>query len=461
MSSNLDRILKDLEALRFNRLLIYAPYDKQREFHAAGKSCRERLFRAGNQLGKTWAGGMEAAMHGTGMYPDWWDGRVFDRPVNAWIAGESGENTRDGAQRMLFGRPEELGTGTVPKDRIGKVSKSAHGIADLFDFAKIRHVSGGWSTFKFKHYKQDRKVWGSETLDFLWFDEEPPEELYEEGMTRTNANTGPVWTTFTPLLGMSKVVRKFIPLIDPRRHDTVMTIDDVPMTAERKTELISSYEPHVRPARLYGEPKLGEGHVFPIEAKDITVEAFPIPKYWPVLGGMDFGFDHPFAAIKMAWDRDDDCIYVTNAYKETKATPIVHSGSIKPWGEIPWAWPHDGHVHDKGSGEQLSAQYRAHGLKMLPSHSTFPDGTMSFEAGIMEMLERMQTQRLKVFAHLGQWFEEFGLYHRKDGKVVKVFDDLLSATRIAMMAKRRARTVEKRRVEDQVHAQSGYSVHKW
>jgi len=34
-------------------------------------------------------------------------------------------------------------------------------------------------------------------------------------------------------------------------------------------------------------------------------------------------------------------------------------------------------------------------------------------------------------AHLFEWFDEYGGYHRKDGKVVKIDDDLMSATRAA------------------------------
>lgn len=57
----------------------------------------------------------------------------------------------------------------------------------------------------------------------------------------------------------------------------------------------------------------------------------------------------------------------------------------------------------------------------------------------MDMLERMQTGRFKVFSHLTLWFEEFRLYHRKDGKVVKLRDDLMSATRYALMMLRKAK----------------------
>ena len=80
---------------RENRLAYYKPYLLQAKFHAAGLSHRERLLMAGNQLGKTLAGGFEAAMHATGRYPDWWQGKRFDRPTVGWAAGVTGEVVRD------------------------------------------------------------------------------------------------------------------------------------------------------------------------------------------------------------------------------------------------------------------------------------------------------------------------------------------------------------------------------
>src|SRR5215467_1763793 len=101
-----------------DRLKYYKPYPKQREFHAAGLHSRERLLMAGNQLGKTLAGGFEVAMHATGRYPDWWAGRRFDRPTVSWVCGVTGEVLRDTVQRVLVGRPGQLGTGAIPKDLI-------------------------------------------------------------------------------------------------------------------------------------------------------------------------------------------------------------------------------------------------------------------------------------------------------------------------------------------------------
>src|SRR5262249_58007985 len=83
---------------------------------------------------------------------------------------------------------------------------------------------------------------------------------------------------------------------------------------------------------------------------------------------------------------------------------------------------------------------REQGLEMLHEHAQFEDGSVSVEAGLMMMLDRMQSGRFKVFRHLNDWWEEFRLYHRRDGKVWKEGDDLMSATRYALMMLRHART---------------------
>jgi len=85
---------------------------------------------------------------------------------------------------------------------------------------------------------------------------------------------------------------------------------------------------------------------------------------------------------------------------------------------------------------------------MLPDKASHPPakgepegtGGNGVEAGLMDMLDRMQTGRFKVAAHLQDWWEEFRLYHRDNGKIVKLNDDLLSATRYAIMMLRHAKT---------------------
>jgi phage terminase large subunit-like protein len=194
-----------------NRLATYRPYRKQAEFHAAGAIHRERLFMAGNQLGKTVAGSNEWAMHLTGRYPGWWVGKRFDQPVRLWAAGETRVSTRDTVQKLLVGEPEreeEWGTGAIPGDCLLSWSRSA-GVPNALDSITVRHARGT-STLLFKAYEQGRAKWQGDTLHGVWFDEEPPLDIYSEGLTRTNATGGISMVTFTPLKGMSDVVLQFL-----------------------------------------------------------------------------------------------------------------------------------------------------------------------------------------------------------------------------------------------------------
>jgi hypothetical protein len=218
--------------------------------------------------------------------------------------------------------------------------------------------------------------------------------------------------------------------------------DDVPhLTAKAKKDMLDAYPEHERDARSKGVPMLGSGAVFPIDEKRITCDPREIQRDWVQIIGLDFGWDHPTAAARLAWDRDADCIYVTNVYRRSKEIPVVHAAAIKAWGDwIPVAWPHDGLQHDKGSGATLADQYRTAGLKMLPEKAEHADGGNGVEAGIMEMMERMRTDRFKVFKTCTEWFDEFRMYHRKDGQIVKEIDDAISASRYAVMMRREAIT---------------------
>lgn len=174
---------------------------------------------AGNQLGKTWAGGFETAMHLTGRYPDWWNGATFDKPPIIWASGVTGESTRDNPQRVLIGDPpkeEQWGTGTIPKDCLLDWDR-AMGVPNLLDNARVQWGGGGdvqpgESLVYFKAYEKGREKWQGPTIDCCWMDEEPPLEIYTEALTRTNRGQRSqfVYITFTPLLGMSDVVSMFL-----------------------------------------------------------------------------------------------------------------------------------------------------------------------------------------------------------------------------------------------------------
>lgn len=440
---------------RENRLKAYAPYAKQKEFHGKGSQFRERLFMAGNQLGKTWAGAFELAIHCTGLYPDWWDeagGRRFPRATR-WIVGsESAELTKKGIQRLLLGDPEkreEWGTGTIPKSCLVSTSPRP-GVPDAVSSIVVKHILGEQSVIQLNSYDQGRTKWQADTVDGVWCDEEPPEDLYNEALTRTNATGGMVFVTFTPLLGMSRVVKRFLKDKVPGTVVVSMTIDDADhYTPERRAEIIAGYAEHEREARARGIPIMGSGLVFPVAESTIRIAAFDIPPHWARINAWDFGWGHKAAWVALAHDRDTDIVYVYDCWAASQTPVMMQCGIITSRGmnRVPHAWPHDGLQHDKGSGEVLKDQYKKFGVNMLAERAQFepgPDGRLggnSVEAGVSLMLERFQAKQLRVFAHLDDWFEEFRLYHRKDGVIVKEDDDVISATRYGVMMLRKAKTL--------------------
>jgi len=454
--STLRATLAALEAARdlklYRHIDYFEPYEKQRKFFDLGATKRERLLTAGNQQGKTEAGAFETACHLTGQYPEWWRGRRFDGPVKCWACGETGAIVRDGPQTKLYGTAgigDAYGTGLLPRDCIPDRPSLARGVTDAFDTGHVKHVSGGTSTVSFKSYEQGRTKFQSSTLHVIWADEEAPSDVYSEMLARITATQGLIYTTFTPLKGMSDVVIRFLRELSPDRAVVTMTIEDaLHIPAERRQQIIDGYKEFERDARVYGVPMLGEGRIFKTPESQLrhTLSLDDVPLYWGKLWGIDFGIAHPFAAVLVAWDKDNDIIYVMHTIrrsgeKDERNLPLLHAAMMKPIGAaVPVAWPQDGTARESG-GETLASQYKKHGLLMLPTHATWPDGGMSTEAGLAEMDERMVTGRLRVASHLADWFEEYREYHRKDGMIIKVRDDILSATRVAVMMRRYARPV--------------------
>lgn len=201
-------------------------YAKHLQFFAGGREHMERCMMAANRVGKTWGvGGYETALHLTGLYPDWWPGRRWNRPISAWVAGDTRATTRDIVQQALLGigsegKSGDLGTGLIPGDCIVGEPSSMQGIPGAVETVKVKHATGGTSVLQFKSYDQGRRTFQGTKKDLGWFDEEPPIDVYEEMLLRLTAtapgeDSGSMLCTFTPLLGLSKVALKFLPEMAP------------------------------------------------------------------------------------------------------------------------------------------------------------------------------------------------------------------------------------------------------
>lgn len=465
----IDEVLATLEAAvehrQFNHAEFFKPYPKQRAFFTFGAVKRERMLFGANQSGKTECGAFETACHLTGHYPKWWKGRRFDHPVRAWAAGDTSLNVRDTQQKKLCGEPgvdESFGTGMIPRACFVDKPTLSRGVSDAFDTIQVQHYNpegtpDGISVLKFKSYEQGRLKFQGETLDFVWTDEECPMNIYTEILARITATRGFVFGTFTPLKGRTALVDRFQNEEDEQRAYLTMSLYECGhMTPEDIAEVVKGYPIHEREARINGVPMQGAGRVFPYDELLISEPSMPadrIPAYWKKLWAVDFGIGHPFAAVLLIQDPETGIIHIHHTIRvqakpgEAGGLPINHASAMRAVGAmVPVAWPHDGNARDKGSGVTLAASYRKEGLRMLGSHATFREGGYSTEAGILEMDNLMQNGRLKVGQHLGDWFEEYRNYHREVdltglSKIVKMNDDLMSATRIGIMQIRSAQPV--------------------
>jgi phage terminase large subunit-like protein len=470
--STLAELVNNIEAYRFQeattKMLRYEPYPYQLRFHNAkghltDEPAKQRFLMAGNGTGKTLSAAMETSFHATGLYPDWWEGTRFHHPTEIIVGAKTNDAAVKVVQKELFGETMDkanLGTGTIPLEYINKQYKMKPGVPGAIGDVLIKHVpTGRWSKLSIMSYDQKAKAFMGTRFDVGWLDEEPPSEIWSQFIRGTLSRKSAIlYITATPEEGMTQVVLNFTNDLKPGQALITATWDDAPhLTEEEKEQRLAAFPPHEREMRSKGIPMMGAGLIFPFSDDDLVVEPMEIPSHWPQITGIDFGGGtssqgHPFAAARLAWDRDTDTTYLCAEYRVRGNIPTQHADVIKKWGDwIPVAWPHDGLNTEKGTGKQLRELYAEAGLKMLREKATNPpdwqqgqkegEGGYSRERGLLDMYRRMEDGKFKVFSTCKLFLEEKRMYHRdENGKVVSLMDDLISATRYAHMMLRHAHT---------------------
>jgi phage terminase large subunit-like protein len=216
---------------------IRAKYPKQMAHFKDGANYDERGLFGGNRTGKTHCGTFEDTLHLTGLYPDWWEGRRFDHPVDVWTATDTAKNTRDILQEKFCGKPGVpalLGTGMIPVDFFATDPTTKHGVAHAFESCFIHHVTNGindgTSTLQFKSYDQGRQSFQGTAQDLIHLDEEPKLEIYTECALRLMSTVpgqknGSLILTETPLLGVSELMIMFMPDLAPAPQNPLQDFD--------------------------------------------------------------------------------------------------------------------------------------------------------------------------------------------------------------------------------------------
>ena len=187
-------------------------YFKHMLMLAAGREFNERACLGGNRVGKTLSiGGYETAAHLTGLYPPWWKGHRYDHPILAWAAGTKATKVRNVNQKFLLGALQQMqgftkaSGGLIPSRSIVRLTRKT-GVSDAVDQAIIRHVHGYENLVEFKSYEEGRSAFEAEGVDWIWLDEEPKREIYDECLLRILTTRGRILSTFTPLEGITETV---------------------------------------------------------------------------------------------------------------------------------------------------------------------------------------------------------------------------------------------------------------
>ncbi len=463
------------------------PYPWQVTWHNAGATNPERAIIAANAVGKTRSCAAETGIHMTGLYPAWWEGKRFDCPNEWFVSGETNKSTRDICQRALLGKIQEdrapTGEGWIPQSLIGVYKFKSVGLPDVLDTVRVCHIApvhlesylagkmtaqqatDGWSEIQFMSHEMGDTKFQGVPKHGVWLDEEPyggDDAIYNECMIRIFKRLGIMMWSRTPLFGRTKMVQRFA-RGGKWIHFTQVGWKDAPhLSDEEKARLRALYPQAEGDTRATGRPLMGGGGIYTASPKQYTCEPSPIPPYWRKIIGLDFGLRHAFAIVCIAYDADNDVVVVYDAYKVQGQTPIYHSGAIRARGGeavvrgvagregtgrgIPVAWPHDGETREKGSAKRLADHYLEHGVNLLPVQACYSEdklGAQPREPITNQILERMLTGRLRVFAHLTDLLEELSSLHRDrkpPHRIVAEFDDEESALRMAVMMLRYAKS---------------------
>lgn len=440
-----DLLRAEAEWQKYNRIHSFYPddgpfardmYPKHMELFRHSAVFRHLALFGGNGAGKTTFGAFFTALHATGMYPDWWPGRVFESGIDGWVAGKSKETVRDITQSRLIGNVaqhgmEAFGTGMIPKDRIVDY-KFIQNTNKACDFVVVRSDMGSDSVIQFKSYDQRRKAFEGSNKHWIWLDEEPPRDVYSECVMRGRTVDGQLLLTFTPLEGWTDVVRGFKDAernnAEQKGSQVLVTVgmDDVPhLSEEEKNEMLAAVPSWEREARRFGIPIAGAGKVYPVNESDFVVPPIaPIPGHWRRVGGFDGGW-YNTAAVWVAYDKDNDFAYVYGEYKRGEVDVPVHAAAMKKRGVwIPFVG--DAAAVNQGNGDKIIELYKKQGVRMRLAEK-------AVDAGIQEVLTRLLDGRLKISSTCTKLIEELRSYsYDENGAIRKQDDHLADALRYAI-----------------------------
>lgn len=304
---------------RYNQSKVH---EKQIVFHKCIK--RNRWVFGGNRTGKTECGAVETVWRARGVHP-----YRENRPdTRGWVVSVSREVQREVAQAKILDYLDPAWIVDITMES-GRATNPRGGVIDT---VSIRNVFGGVSTIGFKTYEMGRDKFQGASLDYVWFDEEPPEDVYDECRMRVVDRVGDLYGTMTPLKGLTFVYRKiFLNEDDDPEiwHETMEWRDNPFLDPDEIERLSRTLEQDVLSARRFGKFSSSEGLVYPEFDPSIhVVEPFDIPFGWQDKLSIDPGLNNPLSCHWYAVD-GDGTIFVVAEHYEAGRDASYHIDAIK------------------------------------------------------------------------------------------------------------------------------------
>lgn len=443
--SLLERYERTLEV---NPLLGYEPHPKQAQFHAS--TARRKCFFGGNRSGKTTAGLLDDLIQACDreVIPEHLlPYKKFEPPFYCRIVCP-GED-------LLFGVVFQKLREWVPRTQL---------LGDSWERAYqkslgLLHFKNG-SFFDFLTYGMDVSKFGGTAKHRIHYDEEPPEDIYNEGKVRLADYKGAdTLFTMTPQKGMSWM---FDAIWEPwqkgeLRHGMVVQVsmDDNPYLAEEEKEIaLEGYSKEELEARKEGRFVHFHGMIYGefSRSRHVMPEVEVLPDQCRIYVGIDPGMRHMAAVVWCYLTPDDEMVVfdelALKGYTVSQVADAIRlrnqrwgqvqaDGTVIPlkvdWSVIDPSARNIEHI----TGRSIQMEFADHQIVTIL-------GQNSVTAGINRIKERLQNDRLHIAANCKTLIDQFRRYrwatptrteNEPKEQPVKADDHLLDALRYVVMSR--------------------------
>ena len=415
---------------------------KQMEFHKCLK--RNRWVFGGNRSGKTECGAVEAVWWLRGIHPY----RQNRKDVCGWVVSPTYEVQREVSQSKILSylRPEWILDVTMQS---GRKSSPEDGV---IDYITIKNVFGGVSRLGFKSADQGREKFQGASLDFVWFDEEPPCDVYQECLMRVMDRKGEMWGTMTPLKGRTWVYDEIY--MNKRANPEVWSItmewaDNPYLDPEEIKLLTNAFDKESVESRRYGKFGDAGGLVYPEFDENVhVVDPFPVPPEWYDNISIDPGLHNPLSCHFYAVDFDGN-VYVVAEHYERERDIDYHAARIEEIANE-LGWPRDAKGRLKCIIDSAASQRTLSSLKSVADlfyeKGILCDTSVNKDlwSGIAEVKSRFKTRppSIVIFRNCVNMIREIKGYYWGNGDApVKADDHAMDELRYYLMSKPRSHPV--------------------